>query len=245
MGSAEVAILNRRAAEALGGDVLGRRVDVRGWGGPREVVGIVEDTKYLSLDAVAQPDVYVPGRQMPFNVQYLVLRTDGDPWLRRTEVHQMIVTLDRTLRVSDVRTMKDRLAEAASDRRFAATLLAAFAGLALVLAGIGTYATVTSIVSEGSRDIAVRMALGATPSLIFRAVTTQVLGTGGVGLTTGIAISAAMTGSLKALLFGVGANDPLAYFAAAATSLATLALATLMPARRAARVDPMRILRAE
>jgi putative ABC transport system permease protein len=243
--AAPVAILNRRAAEALGGEVLGRRVLVRGWGALREVVGVVDDAKYLGLDAPAQSDVYVPSRQAPFPIQYLVLRTRDDPGSHLADVRRTISALDRTLRLSDVRTMEERLAEAMSDRRFVSILLAAFAGLALMLASIGTYASVTAVVSQGRREIAVRMALGASPASVFRAVTAQALMLAAVGLAAGTAISVALTGGLKAFLFGVGAHDPLAYFAAAVTSLATLALATLLPAGRAARVDPMGILRTE
>jgi hypothetical protein len=244
-GAAAVAIVNARAARDLGEDVLGHDIVVRGWGGPRRVIAVVEDAKYLGLDALAQPDVYLPAPQAFLPVQYVILRAEGSPRLHEPAVRSLAATLDRSLRVDDVRPMDDRIADATSDRRFSVVLLAAFATFALFLAAVGTYATVSLTVVQGMREIAVRMALGATPGLVFRAVNTQVIWLASAGLVAGGATSAALMGVLRGMLFGVAVHDPQAYAGAAAILVAMLAVATFVPARAAAIVDPMSVLRRE
>jgi predicted permease len=240
-----VAIVNARAARDLREDVLGHDIVVRGWGGPRRVIAVVEDAKYLGLDALAQPDVYVPAREAFTPVQYLVLRTEDPPRLHEPAVRSLAARLDRSLRVDDVRSMDERVADATSDRRFSAVLLAAFATVALFLAAVGTYATVSLTVVQGVREIAVRMALGATPGLVFRAVNAQVLWLASAGLVAGGAVNSALMGLARGTLFGVAVHDPQAYAGAATILAAMLALATFLPARAAAIVDPMSVLRRE
>jgi len=242
-GAPAVAIISAAAAKTLGGAPLGRRIALPGWGESREIVGVVEDVKYMGLDASFQPDVYVPNLQFPFPSQYLVVRSQGDvaaltPVLRRT-----VVELDKGLVIEDVGTMQSRVSDALSERRFAAVLLAAFAGLSLLLAGLGIYGVVAYVVAEGRHEIGIRLALGARPRDILEGAILLGVRLGGTGLAAGVLASLWLVRFVRGWLYGVGPYDPAAFAMAAAVALVVAGLASLLPARRAARVDPLVTLR--
>jgi ABC-type antimicrobial peptide transport system permease subunit len=147
--------------------------------------------------------------------------------------------------VYNVKTMAGRVAESLAQRRFVTWLLAAFAALAVALAGIGIYGVMSYLTSQGRRDIGVRVALGATAQHVLAMVMAQGLAIAGWGLTVGVAGALALTTWLQSLLFGVNAWDPLTYAGVAASLAAISLLGVYLPARRAAQIDPVSVLRGD
>jgi len=201
--------------------------------------------RYNGVDKAADPAIYEPFRQNEWSSTYLVLRTRGDPHGLLAPVRQLMGALDSELAVSDVRTMRERFEEAVGAPRFRSLLFAAFGVLGLLLAAIGLYAVTATIVAERTREMGVRMVLGALP----RAVVGVVIG-GAMRMAAGglvIGLIGAMLGArlLQGLLFGLSPLDPSTYVEAAAILFVTSLLAAWLPARRAALADPMRSLREE
>jgi ABC-type antimicrobial peptide transport system permease subunit len=185
--------------------------------------------------------VYVPGVRM----SYYVARTIGDPPSVGRDIVRAIHSLDSTIPVVEVRTMQDRMTASMARQRFAATMLGAFAVFALILAGVGVYGVMSYLVTQGTRDIGVRIALGAQRSSIVRLVVAQGMELAALGIVVGVIGAAALTRLMASLLFGVSATDT-ATFSLVAVILAAIALlATYLPARRATRVDPVVALRDE
>lgn len=181
--------------------------------------------------------------QSPSRALFVSLRTAGDPSALAPSVARAIQTFDRDLPLCHVRPMTERVNESLARQRFAATLLTLFAALALVLAAIGVYGVLSYVVTQGTRDIGIRMALGATPSGILGLVIRQGGLMTGAGLVAGLTGAFALARVMDSLLFGVDACDPLT-FAGAGIALAVIALvAVLIPARRATRVNPVDALR--
>jgi putative ABC transport system permease protein len=176
---------------------------------------------------------------------YFVLRFDGDANGLARSLKGMVAGLDGTLAVSDVKTMDERLGFATSRARFSALLLSLFAGLALVLAMLGVYAVMAYSVAQRTREIGVRLALGAAAGDVLRLVFGQGSALVVTGLVIGIAGTLAGSRALVALLFGVSGTDPFTYLAAAAVLALVAAVALYLPARRASRLDPAIALRAE
>jgi len=246
-----VAIVNAAfvARHFPGQDPLGKRFKI---GGPErpdnkwtQIVGVVGDVRYNGVDKAADPAIYEPFRQNEWSSTYLVLRTRGDPHGLLAPVRQLMGALDSELAVSDVRTMRERFEEAVGAPRFRSLLFAAFGVLGLLLAAIGLYAVTATIVAERTREMGVRMVLGALP----RAVVGVVIG-GAMRMAAGglvIGLIGAMLGArlLQGLLFGLSPLDPSTYVVAAAILFVTSLLAAWLPARRAALADPMRSLREE
>ena len=246
-----VAIVNAAfvARHFPGQDPIGKRLKI---GGPErpdskwlEIVGVVGDVHYSGVDQTAAPAIYAPFRQNQWSSTYLVLRTQGDPYRLLAPVRQMIGGLDRELAVTDVRTMRERFDASVGAPRFRSLLFTAFGVLGLVLAAIGLYAVTATIVAERTREIGVRMALGALPRTVVGVVVGGAMRTAGAGLLVGIV--GAMLGSrlLQGLLFGLSPLDPSTYAAAATILLGTSLLAAWLPARRAALADPMKALQEE
>ena len=183
--------------------------------------------------------------QSPARAIYVVVRTAGDPAALAPAVRAQIRAVDPDLPIAQVQTMTARVDRSLAQRRFALTLLAVFAGLALALAAIGVYGVMAYLVSQGTRELGIRIALGATPFGILGLVLRQGLAVVIVGVTAGLAGAFALTRLMASLLFEVHPTDPWT-FAAIAGGLAAIALlACAIPARRAARVDPIAALRAE
>jgi predicted permease len=209
------------------------------------VIGVVGRIKQDALDADSRMALYRAHAQFPSRGMNVVLRTEGDPEGTAAVVRRQIRALDPDLPIYNLRTMSSRVSESLAGRRFSTLLLALFACLALCLATIGTYGTISYLVAHGTREIGIRMALGASPRGVRALVVRQGMLMAAVGLGIGLAGAFALTRFMQALLFGVAAADPLT-FAAIPLLLALVAVAaSYIPARRAARIDPVVALRAE
>jgi ABC-type antimicrobial peptide transport system permease subunit len=174
-----------------------------------------------------------------------VVRTVGNPTGVMPAARAVIRELDPNLPVRNVRTMDDVLATAVAPARWSSTLLGVFAGVALVIAVLGVFGVLSFVVTQRTREIGIRIALGATPGNVRRMVVVRGLGLSALGLALGIAGAGWLTRFMESLLYGVTATDPLTYAAVAGLLVVTSVLASYLPARRATRVDPILALRAE
>ena len=222
-------------------DPIGKRV----WNDPKRpmtIVGVVGAVKQYGLDIDGRIVVYWPALgPMP----YQVARTSSDPAAAAAAIVREIHAVDPTLPVYDIRTMQDRMRESMARQRFAAIMLGAFAAFALILAAVGVYGVMSYLVTQGTHDLGVRMALGAQRSSIVRLVVRHGLELTAAGIVTGLIGAAALTRVMANLLFGVSATD-LVTFSSVPLLLAAIALlASYLPARRATRVDPVVALREE
>ena len=245
-----VAIIDERMAQTIwpAGDALGKRFRTGGIdAGPDvhwiTVVGVVGSIKQDALDADSRLAVYFPKTQLTPRGITIVARTAGDPSAAAPAVRREIHDMDPNLPVFNVRTMMSRVDESLARRRFSMLLLTIFAVLAAGLAAVGIYGVIAFLVAHGAREVGIRMALGATPRGIGMLVLRHGLVIAAIGLGLGIAGAFVVTRLMRSLLFGVGAADPMTYVAVATFVAATALAASYLPARRAARLDPMRTLR--
>jgi len=210
------------------------------------VVGIVGEIKQYTLDERdSRIAMYHPHTQAPSRAMNVVVRTESDPAAVAAAALRAVRAVDNDLPVYNVKTMDTRVDESLASRRFVTWLLATFAGLALALASIGVYGVLSYVVSQGTRDIGVRIALGATTHRILGMVMAQGILIIGWGLAAGIAGAFALGRLMRMLLFGVGPGDPLTFAAVSTVLVLTALLGTYLPARRAARLDPITALRAD
>jgi predicted permease len=248
-GTPGVAVVNEAFVKKfkLGGDVIGRRAAL--WGGKDlnlQIVGVVRNAKYGSVKGELQASIYAAQLQDPSvgAITYYV-RTNGDPAGLLRQIPVMMSRIDRDIPLQDLRTLPQQIQENVYLDRMIGTLAAAFAGVATLLAAVGLYGVLAYAVTQRTREIGVRMALGAGEWSVRRLVLRQVGAMTAVGGVLGVIAALALGRLARSLLFGLEANDPTS-IAAAAGVLATIALgAAYLPARRASRVDPMRALRAE
>ena len=225
-------------------DPIGKRLDITGNTYMREIVGIVGDVKQESLKTLTPPQVYEPFAQQPRPAFHVLLRAT-DP-LRFTEmVRHEVRAIDNAQPISAARLMEEVVARSLTRDRFSVFILAAFAGLALILAAVGLYGVVAYVVTQRTNEIGIRIALGAEPRGIQRLVVVQSLRMVLIGLALGLVGAFVVTGILRSLLYEVKPRDPVT-FAAVTILLCVVGLtAAFIPARRAARVDPVLALRAE
>ncbi len=247
-GAPGVVALNQTLAATLwpGEDALGKRVSVSGPKGPfLEVIGVARDGKYRSLGELPHPYIYRPLLQSYDPKMTLVVRTKGEPQSVAAAVREQIRALDANLPVADVKTLRDQLDLSLFPSRVAAWTLGGFGVLALLLAAIGIYGVVSYSVAQRTREIGVRMALGAKEKDVLRLVLGEGLFVIAVGLALGLLLAFAATRVIVGFLYGVGATDPLT-FAGVPLLLGFIALvASYIPARRATKVDPLVALRYE
>jgi putative ABC transport system permease protein len=250
-GQPKVVVVNEAAARAFwpGEDPIGKHVRL-GQGGfmdgnGGEVVGVVADVRYRTVETAVQPDAYIPLRQSPRSSGFLFIRSSLDTPAAASAIRSVLRTIDADLPVVNVKTMGSRFGEATWRTRLSADLLGLFAGLALLLAAIGLYGVMAQGVAQRTREIGVRMALGADRGTIFRLVMRRALVIGAIGVAAGVALSVASMPLLDALLYQVQPNDPLTIASLAFVLIAVTLLASYVPARRATRVDPLTSLRAE
>ena len=248
-GQPRVVVINETAARTLfgGEDPIGQQIGL-GQGGfhdGAEVVGIVRDVRYRSVEQAATADAYIPLLQSWRANGILFVRSNLDPAALIPAVRGEIRALDRDLPVTNVKTMGTRFGDATWRTRLSADLLALFAGLALLLAAIGLYGVMAQSVEQRTREIGVRMALGAERRNIFKLVIGRALVIAAVGIVVGSALSLLSMRFLEALLYQVRPNDPATLAVLAAGLLGICLLASYVPARRATRVDPWTSLRAD
>jgi putative ABC transport system permease protein len=251
----KVAIVNEIASRRYwpGENPIGKRVlsglDENQWS---TIIGVVGDVKHIGLDAGTDPEMYYHYLQVPPEAMNLTegtvalaIRTSADPSGMTSAVRGELRTLDPTLPVFNVQTMQDVLYGSVAQPRFRTFLIGMFAGLALLLAALGLYGVVAYSVSQRTTELGVRVALGAQPGSILKLVVFRATGLAAIGLGIGIAATLAGSRVLSQFLFGVRTSDPITLAITCLIILLVAFMASLIPALRAAKVDPAIALRAE
>ncbi len=240
-----VAIINEAMVRACfpDGNPLGRTLVYNNvaW----EIVGVIGDVRARALSRDAQSIVYRPVPTDPWRNATLVVRTSGPPMALAETIRKAIKEIDAEQPVANIRPLTDVVTGSISDRRLTATLLAVFAAAALVLAAIGLYGVIAYAVGQRTREFGIRVALGATKGDVLGLVLRRGLLLTGIGIVAGVAGSLALTGLLSRYLFNVKPTDPVTFIEVSLLLLAVALLASWLPARRAAKVDPMVALRCE
>jgi putative ABC transport system permease protein len=251
-GTARVAIINQLAADRFfpGEDPIGKRVWFGGGSNfdrpdsAAEIVGVVGNVAYQSLDErPIQPDFYTPYAQFTYASRAVLVRTSGDPAALVPTIRRAVARADASLALYEVRTMEERLGDSLAARRFDTQLLAVFAVVALVLAGMGIYAVVANSVAQRTREVGIRVALGATPDAVIAMVVREGMRVPAIGLVVGVAGALATTRLLRAALYGVSATSLAPYVVLTALLALVAAIACYLPARRAGAVDPVTALK--
>jgi len=247
-----VVIINETLARKHfpGQNPLGRRIspsfaiDDRGTLA-REIIGVVKDVHHASLREESGNEIYAPHSQAPFNTLTMVARTSSDPQALIASVRREVIALDSELPVFNVRTLEETLSRSVAQPRFNTLLLAIFAGLALLLTAIGLYGVMAYSVTQRTRELGIRLALGAQRSNVLSLVIRQGMLLAGIGLGVGTVVAFALTRLMESFLFGVSATDPLTFGGIALLLTLVALIACVIPARRATKVDPMVALRYE
>jgi len=256
IGSPGVAVVNRTLARQVwpNGDAVGQRILMGGgatdsiW---RTVVGVVGDVRHRGLDAEARPEIYLPYAQFPAGTGTpqrtlrIVLRSESDPVQLTGALRAAVAELEPDLPVTEIQTMEEALGAWAAERRLTMMLVAGFALFALALGAVGVYGVMAHLVMQRTREIGIRIALGALPREILGLVLSQGAWLAGLGIAVGLAGALAATRLLTHLLFGVGPTDPGTFVATAAALAVVAGVASLLPALRAVRTDPVDALRTE
>lgn len=252
-----VAIVDEVLARQLfpGGDAVGSRLrleDAEERPREAEIVGVVGGVKHFALEEEPLGTLYLPAAQIPENMlslllnnSNLVVRTSVPPLSAAQAVRTAIREIDPDVPTGSVRTMGEVRSAALSDRRFTALVFGLFALSAAALAGVGLYGTLSQLVAQDRRPIGIRLALGASPSHILRHVAGRGLRLTAGGVAAGLALALPLSRLLSASLYGVSPADPMAYGLASLLLIAVSAIASVLPALRASRVDPTVALRAE
>ena len=244
----KVVVISAATAQRFwpGESPIGKRLK---WGPPSspepwvEVVGVVGAARYRD-PRVESLDVYVPYTQSPWKLNHLVVRAAGDPRALTASLRSALAEVDREARAVQVATVGDLAAVALRQPRFQMTLVGTFAVLALLLGAVGIFGVVSFATAGRTRELGVRMALGARATDVKLLVVVDTLRTVAVGITVGIAGAAAGVRLLRGLVYGVSAADPLTFIAVPMVVTAVAVLAAAIPAQRASRVDPITVLRA-
>lgn len=250
-GAPRVAIVNEAFVRRMfaGDDALGKFVDVDYYDkrqGARQIVGVLKDTRSSGSDLRARAEIYLPAAQAPSPSMFLIVRSQrpGDPRLA-AGLRGAISAIDRAQVVDRIVPMQELLDARVSTWRFGAWLLGVFAAIAILLAAVGLGASIAWWVTQRTREIGVRMALGAKPRRIASLVLTQGIVLAASGVVLGLAGAAASTRFLSSWLYGVTALDRATFIVSALGMLLVAAVASYIPARRATRIDPLVALRAE
>ena len=209
------------------------------------VVGVVRHVRNRTLEARSRVEVYWPENQRSYSALTLAIRTSQKPMDLAPTIQRLVAEIDPDLPLYRVRTMTEVMGESVARRRLALTLLAVFAGLALLLASVGIYGVTSYVVAQSRQEIGLRMALGAARGDVMRLMMRQGMGTIVLGLGIGLVAALALTRWMSGLLFDVRPADPLALGGAAALLTTVALIAIFIPARRASRVNPMEALRYE
>jgi putative ABC transport system permease protein len=245
-----VAVVNESLAQKYfrGADPIGRRIT---FGRPQDnspwitIVGVVANEQQDGMDRTPQPAAYQAIAQAMQNPMTFVVRTSLGVDAAVEAARQRVWSVDKDLAITAVTPLRTVVDAAFGDHRFRTLLLTAFAAVALFLAALGIYGVLAYVVSQRSRELGIRLALGAHPAALFRMVVGQGLRPVAAGAIVGVAGAVALTGAMQSLLFGVPAVDPISYAASLTLLAAIAATACAIPATRAMRVDPLVALRDE
>ncbi len=242
-GAPAVAVVNQAATRRFfpGQDPIGQRVAF--WGTERTIVGVVENERFLGAREAAPPALYLPLAQAPTDGGAVLLRVRGDPMALANPVRAAVRELDPALAVFGVEPLERTLSRSIGQERFTTLLTGLFAALALVLASIGVHGVLSYSVAQRTREIGIRMALGAERGRVVRLVVAQGLLPAMLGMVLGVAGAAMLSRLLSTLLFGVSATDGSVFGGVVVVLAGVTLLASWLPARRAARVDPAVALR--
>jgi len=251
-GGVPVTLVNETLANRFypGESPIGRRIGIGNNGTLMEIVGIVADVKQAGLDEAAGTELYVHYPQAslvgfgPSRLHFIVA-TSRDPLSLAAATRRNVWDLDATLPVAGLLPMTAVLGAAMARARFLTTLLTAFAGLAMLLAAVGTYGVMSYAVTQRSRELGIRMAMGAQASMVQKLVLSEGLRVAALGLAIGMAGAWAMTGILESMLFNVNVRDPVTFIAGPMLLTIVAVAACWIPARRATRVDPVMVLKQE
>lgn len=209
------------------------------------IVGVAEDARRSGLDRPVRPSAFLPAAQATQRRADVVVRTAGDPLALVPAIRSLVRDMDPQLPVTRVRTLEQALSDSVAQRRFVSWLLAAFAAAALTLAAVGIFGVMAYVVGQRTREIGIRVALGAERSSILTATLREGMAHAGLGLTLGVVVSFGLTRYVRGQLFDLEPTDPATFALAAAILLGAAAVACVAPAARAASVDPMVVLREE
>jgi predicted permease len=229
-----------------GQEVLGRRISFNGTKGPwKEIVGVVRDSKYVSLHEPPTPFMFVPLPQNHETGMTLLVRSHGEPSAIVASVRNNVQAIDKNIPLTNPVPMSEGIGNSLYAARMGAILLGIFAALALALASIGLYGVMSFAVSQRTRELGIRMALGARAVDVFKLVLRQGFGLIAVGVVVGLGVSFAVTRLLSSFLYGVKATDVFTFVVIPVVLAVVAGIACYIPARRATKVDPLRALRYE
>ena len=244
-----VAVINQAAVRKLwpDQDPIGQRVRI----GPNPnqpwitIVGVIGDVRHAGLEETPRPELYISYLQGPPVSPFIVIRADGDPAALSETIRAEARAIDKDLPFYDIKTMDTLRSETVAQRRFVLLLVGVFGALALGLAAIGVYGVMSVIVSERTREVGVRLALGAAPIEVLRMVVGQAAMLAAIGVVIGVGLVLPLAPLLSGQLYGIQASDPMTFVSVIVVLMLTAALAALVPARRAMQVDPVTALRYE
>ena len=244
-GAPDVVVINEAAARRFfaGREPVGQRLSF--WGRTREIVGVVGDERFQGLAADAPPAMYPPMAQAPIGAASVLVRAGGSTEALGYALREAVRGVDPALAVFGVELLDQTLAESVARPRFTTVLLGVFAGITLLLATLGLYGLLSYAVAQRTRELGIRLALGAPAGRVLAAVVGRGLGLALAGAGLGMLAALVLGGTLRGLLFGVHPTDPLVLLAAPAFLLVVAGLASYLPARRATAVDPMIALRTD
>lgn len=249
-GQLRVAIVSESVARQYwpNGDAIGQHVGYPSDTNWMTIIGVVPDTKQDSLRDTAMTSMYVPWTQrsvMSGNEYWILARSGGDPASLSASIRQIVREIDRSVAVSDVRTMNAVVSASIQKARFTTTVVGLFALAALLLGAVGIYGVMSYVVGQRMREMGVRLALGAPPSSVLGLVVGRATKLAALGIVVGLVGAAFATSALGSLLYGVSSRDPLTFVLVPAVFLLVAAGASYAPALRATRIDPVRTLRAD
>jgi putative ABC transport system permease protein len=247
-GAPRVVVINESFVRRFftGQDPIGQRIKVSQ--GPmdwREVVGVVADTKQYGLSAETPVQTYESYQQQPFSSVEVVLRTSLDPALLANDIRQVVRELDPEQPIGRIATLQRVVDDSLGSQRFSLALFSTFAAVALLLAVIGLYGLVAYSVSQQTQEIGIRMALGARPGDVLTLVIRQALMLAAAGIALGVGVALVATQLMRSLLFQTEVTDRATFVGIPLVLLVVIAIASWIPARRAARIDPLTALRSE
>jgi predicted permease len=240
--SPPVALVNETLVRQRFGDVdpIGRFVMVSGMG--REIVGVIADMRERSLVRDPEPSIYVPVEQSSIRSRNIAIRTAGDPLTLVASVQREVLAIDPSLPVYELQTMRMLFDSRVAPFRLIAGLMAAFAAVSLLLGAIGIYGVTSYAVGRRTTEIGIRMAVGAERSTVIRMIVREGLVRAAIGVAIGLALAFPLSNALRGLLVGVSPGDPLTFVSVVAVLVLVTFLGAWLPARRAAKLDPVRAL---